>query len=376
MQAIKQIYAKRHILPYLIIGILPATAYFPWIGGEYDRTSKAIVCMFIVLCSVLPLVIQRLGIMFGLLLGYSWALFFTYGMEKWGIYDVLCISAAVGCTYLWAGLKEDKKELLIKITIYTGAFQAVYGMIQACNFDPVFKIWDIYQMGRPHGLMGHPTVLGPYLVACACMAWFKGYQKSFAAMMVAILWTQSLMTYASLGVFLSVVLLLNLYNAAIVLMVPIVVAFGWLGFALFHGTDFLSMSGRLQVWEHTLEVMSHGTLWNIFGYGPGSWMALSPSFVENITRVWGQTHNDPIQNGFEYGYFGILMMACALFMIVKITVSPKWRLNAMWLAVFWSLFTNSCGNFVLRLIPTGLFFLIAFYELTEGQNVKVAEYEN
>lgn len=302
------------------------------------------------------------------------SLFLSWTVLRWclenypssGVIYIICVPVAVYLGHTFARLGHTKFENML---ILVGCFEAAWGLFQAFGHPLLYKIMDANMQGVALGNMGHATMLGPFLAACLAPALWRGRYAASALMILAILYTKSSMSLASLVAVLGVFFwykhgFFRAINVGFVL-----IAAGIGVFLLYPNLEIWSFTGRPPIWEHAIKGIAHRP---VFGGGPGYWAA---DWVKRVNPNMGalsgtvsalipdHVHNEYLEFIVEYGLFGAIFMVAAMVQFI-IRFKPSWP-NAVCAAIM----VNALANFPLHIMPLGIIF-VACWLLTSKEGDK------
>jgi hypothetical protein len=264
---------------------------------------------------------------------------------------MLLLPAVLAIGVYFSGYDRSKFGMWLS---YLGLIQAVIAIFQVCGVHLLFTPREAWAQNLATGLMGHNTVLGPFLVCCFAPAlWQRRYLTASVLFLAAAL-SDSSMTYASLGF----VLWAYYWHRS----GPKMAAYSaYLGFtalcliyALFPSLGVFGLSGRAHIWAQA--VTAWKSAW-LFGHGAGSWeYVLSPKLVGLVggTMRWPQIHNEYLECLVAFGValFVPLMLAIGQF---SKRFKPTWHH-----AICGALLINAAGNFTFQIPTLALIFIVSW----------------
>lgn len=360
--------------------------FFAWSWGQdwlkvedWTRTGKMLFAL------------AGAGLMAGVYVGrrFHWTvgIFFGFVILRWvslrmapvSMVEVTMITASVfAAIFVY---QEDDKNLLGNCLVIDGFLQASLGLIEVAGFFPFLEISPELRsiVWPPIAAHGHPTILGPYLVAT--LAFIPGAFQflerwhpvrdvarviAFAVIITCILLTQSTMTMAALLVVVMLAIGFYFGTRAMALSCAGLAVLGGCIIKLYPAVA--ATSGRLPHWAFAWKNLTP------LGYGPGTWMPiymqkyvgdwrayqeaqkLGAAAVKPDQQFFGQLHNDWLQGVFEFGWIGMAPLFLALIVVSTITLKAillRRRELFPYAALFFTLAVNASGNFILHTMPAG-----------------------
>ncbi len=263
------------------------------------------------------------------------------------------------------------------LTIAAATIHCLVGVLNLFGVYPLLPLTQKIDHNMTIGLLGQHTILGPFLVygaALACLRaidskWdaLSGYtaRVSYGCLSVFMVYmtilTRSSMSYGALAV--AAVALLLFYRGAVAALALMACSVAVL-FLANRITDYtFHLSGRMEPWKDAI------SLWRLrpwFGFGIGGWEPVSLMIAETrkYPAPWTYLHSDPLQGLFELGRVGMgivgIVLAVLLLRIFK-AYSQRERQALTWVCALAVFGTDSCGNFVLHLVPHGPIFALAVF---------------
>lgn len=351
----------------LLVAAVMVATFFAWSWGQdwvhegdWTRSGKILFGL------------AGIGIMAGIAVAryFHWTVgaFLSFVILRWvllrmtavSLTEVVMISACIVAA-LFVHARDDK-NLLGNCLAVDGFLQASLGLLEVAGFFPFLEIKNDV-VWPPIAAHGHPTILGPYLVAT--LAFIPGaftvvknatvrlgLQVGAAAVILAcVLTTQSTMTAVSLAVLATLAAGFYLGARGLTFTVSGLVIVGVAIIALVPGAA--SATGRLAHWRWAWD---HLTL---EGYGPGTWMPvyLQKYMADGSTGpFFGQLHNDWLQGLFEFGWIGMVPVIWGTIVLTTITLKAmlfRRRELFPFAALFFTLAVNAFGNFIIHTMPCG-----------------------
>lgn len=238
------------------------------------------------------------------------------------------------------------KDLFALVLMVSGVIQGSLAVWQALGME-----W--YAVG----LMGHETLLGPFLVAAIAPALWGKHWKSAAVMAAAILCTKSSMSYASFAALLSV-FLWHRFSLQVAVTIVGVTLFGLgTGYLMHADSEWYSPTGRQFMWGFGWDAFKKAPL---FGSGIGSWVGVHlPNYAAQIltefrTHVPFQLHNDYLDFAVEYGVLPGIPLLAGIVQWLRF-FKPTW-MHAVCLAFL----VNAGANFLLCISSLALIFVVCW----------------
>jgi hypothetical protein len=301
------------------------------------------------------------------------AAFYAYVMIQWVLLRFTAVSLIEITMFnfvLFGALyasREDKWEIIPRYLLIDATLQSILGTCEVFGFEPVLmKAADA--MWAPWALMGHPTVLGPYLV---CAFPFVLLAKRFSNTRLE----------TCLRVFSLFIIIFNIFAAGgativlpFVLMCVMISMFystermrmlyAWLllgglgvGIAQYMDPVFLNLNGRYLWWKYALQSLT------LQGHGAGVWHHMAQKLKDlqyAPLPVFNKLHNDFLQGVWEHGIGTsfIVVMYGYLAKIIYEIYKRKDEDALPWALIFCALSLCAVGNFPLRVFPMG--FLAAY----------------
>lgn len=366
--------AKRILKAWSVDLILVAT-FFAWAWawdwvriGDWQRSGKVLAGVAGISLMAAVYTCKRFHWTVGAFLGFVLLRWVSLRMPTTSLAEVTLIA---GCIFAAVFIfQEDRKNLLGNCLAIDGFLQGALGLLEVMGVFPFFEIRQS-AVWPPMAALGHPTILGPYLVCCLAFVptafhfldrWptaRDSAQVAAAAMILAcIMWTQSTMTMVSLAV-------LAVIGAGFYFGTRAMFALG-AGLAVLGGCIIKlypsagSTTGRWPEWAWAWDQLT------LLGYGPGTWfhVALQRFKEEGASGrpVFVQLHNDWLQGVFEFGWIGMLPLFIGLIVVSTITLRAvllRRRELFPYAATFFSLAANALGNFPIHTMPMGALLAIS-----------------
>jgi hypothetical protein len=320
--------------------------------------------------------------------------------------QILPLSAALGSCLLFAHFKKHDVERFLEFLEWAGVLTAAYAMlIQWKGIDPILRYVPGADFARVSVFFGQHTLYGPFCVAAAASALFRGRYGRALLISTPLPLIDSSFTYLSAGVALATFLIFRFGRRAILglsLMAALgVIALGY----VYLGSDFvkreaLNDNGRFALWKITWQVSR--PRW-IVGHGFSSYQTQFPVFQSKEVRelnglsddglspktlrilasadelrrrsgFFTHPHNELLLVFYEFGLVGLFIALCLIFSFYFFWVDApdtpeNWALGA----IFFSFMANSAGSFPLHLIPQALIPLWAFVLVTTCRDRGILE---
>ena len=181
---------------------------------------------------------------------------------------------------------------------------------------------------RLHGVLNHANSLGPLMVALLILEWSQPRRRPVVLAFggLALIWSQSKTSWATLALIAGVPLLRHLYRrshrshrslfpfvaVAAVIAYTIYLASGLLAGPEVerNGNSLETFTGRTTIWQVTLEVWQEDRL---LGYGPTLWDdEMVWRYRHRIAFVPGHAHNQLLQTLGQSGVVGAAALICYL----------------------------------------------------------------
>ena len=252
------------------------------------------------------------------------------------------------------------KEKVGKYLVYVGLFGAVIGIMQHFEIHAFFIPKEKWAKHLATGLMGHNTVLGPFLVACLAPAlWQKRYITA-AILFLACLFTKSSMTYAALG---AVCFMFGwkMYGFKPVFKVATALTLlAICGYFSEYFPELFSLSGRQAIWPHAIGLFLDNPVW---GGGSGAWLNYSQTKLGLVGGLWWpQIHSDWLEVLVAYGLVGTLPLLFAIGQFIY-KLKPDWPH-----AVCVALLVNAMANFPFQIASIALIFTVSWMYVNQGES--------
>lgn len=386
-------------------GFLALPFVFSVSGAEQMREPKA---HFLAVLGGLFLslaVARRVSFSLGCAAGVVYL--FSLTAMRFPIEELLTFSAALGSCLLVAQATENDVNIGLELLEAAGVATAAYAMLlQFKGGDPIQTMVAGNDFRRVSVFFGQHTLYGPFCVAAAAPALFRG--RFFKALLIAmpIPFIDASFTYLAAGVVVAIYLIRLFDTKAILGLVLMgVVAGGVVGSYYRDGSyvnhEELNDNGRFALWKCVWRIArvhpyaGHGGLGSfamqfpIFqsaelrkkmglnenSFSPEAKIVLKEAeALRNRSGWFLSAHNEFLQAFYEFGILGLffaLLLPCVfVFYWVLCPDTPEsWALAA----IFFSFMANSLGNFPLHLIPQALLPLWSFVAVTslaKGGNLK------
>lgn len=330
-------------------------------------------------------------------LGAAWVYLSCFRAPFFPIEALLALSAALGSCLLVAEATENDVKGGLEILQITGLLCAGYAMLfQLAAADPLLRLIPGADYRRVSVFFGQHTLYGPFCVACAAPALFRG--RLFRAILIAspLPFINASFTWASAGVVVALYLVFRYGRRAVLgLSLLAVTGAGALGYT-YRFTDHtrheaLNDNGRFPLWSLTWTIARvHPWL----GRGLGSFQEQFPIFqspelrkaggvedeklserARDVVRraeelrhrsgVFVHPHNEFLLVAYEFGRIGLALTALIILVFfASFWISKKTPEHWALCAIFLSALANALGNFNFHLIPQALPPLWAFVAMT------------
>ncbi len=320
--------------------------------------------------------------------------------------QILTLTAALGSCLLIAEAKKHDIKIGLEVLEAAGVLCAAYAMLkQFSGLDQILHMTPGNDFRRVSVFFGQHTLYGPFCVAAAAPALFRG--RFFKTMLIAlpIPLIDSSFTYLAAGAVVAVYLVFRHGKPALIALSLAAIA----GSAIIAPKllseqrikiEALNDNGRFALWQLTFRIAKVNPF---FGKGFGSFSEqfpvfqspemqnqlgvkrelLSPAAVEILNKAkelfdrsgfFLSPHNEFLDVFYEFGGFGLLIVVALLcafgwaFCVAEKTVEA-WAI----LAIFLSFLADSCGNFPFHLIPQALIPLWSFVAMTTLRKQRILE---
>lgn len=226
------------------------------------------------------------------------------------------------------------------------------------------------EVDLPLGLLGQPTVLGPFLAYAGALAYSRVYGGGGwrDALVSCVLFGMAAATKSSmsLGVVAAAVVIIHLFYfgwPAAIATVP-----GYAGVILVmnhYDSNVLWHSGRLDIWRDGLSFVE---LRPWFGFGLGSWQQLGEVVrgARGGAYTWTYLHSEALQILVELGAVGAALagvVVAAVMARCHFVYIFRAREMLTWVLGFVVFGLDSLANFALHLVPHGPIFALCVYQL-------------
>lgn len=353
--------------------------------GEYQRVGR--IKFFLLACAgVAALKFGKLWHWsIGLLYFYLIATFLHLNFPLGGVFSVFIITGTLFIVpEIWDRLSLEAFEDTV---LWAALIHCVVGAMNMQGIYPFIPITQPPQVNLPIGLLGQPTLLGPFLVFAFAIAmgralnataprlwpemafsWSRNPTRMdylFMALpfLIFALLTKSSMTAGSLA---AVLVLLALFHGG--LLASLTVTGGLLAAGLLacrYDPNFAWHSGRTEPWRDAWQ-LSKLSPW--IGHGIGSWESVGRGIaaVRKEGHPWTYVHSEPIQWLFEMGRIG-----CALLLVPIVLACGRIRrlyisrdLSKLTYVTGFAVFgVNALANFDLHITPHGQIFALCLFGL-------------
>lgn len=365
-------------------------------SGEFLRTGRVKVFLIGIMAMAAIKFGKEWGWAIGLFYLYAAVIFIQMGMPESGVLDMALIT---GTLFLVPGLtRHVSLRIFENIILATAVVHSVLGIFDVMGMHLVFPITSPYYHGEPIGLLGQQTLLAPYLVFALAIAlqrfiWSTNKVETVAYLNLCILFLAvTLLTGSSMGLLslAAVAGVFTLFYAGVGAFIGLVGLAGAGGLVASHFIPELrNDNGRMNAWKDALALIkSHPWI----GYGAGSWSVFAERIAHlrydaaedackctlEFSRPWTQLHNEPLQGLFEYGRVGMGLIAAALVgvgaKVREIFLSNNNEL-VPYVAGAALFAANGLGNFILHIVPMGIFFAFCLFVILSFEELRCSSEE-
>lgn len=345
------------------------------------------------------LLAMAVGRRISMLLGCAVAVVFLFALKTpiFPSSELFTFAAALGSCLIVAKAEKNDIKIGFELLELAGILCAAYAMLlQWPGHDPIMITVHGGDFRRVPAFFGQHTLYGPFCVACAAPALFRG--RFLKALLIAspIPLIDASFTYLAAGVVIGIYLIFRHGRVAFLTLSLL----GAAGAAFTLPVLFserrveiepLNDNGRFALW---------GIVWQIakvhpfVGYGFSAFPqqfqffqskelreangvkdeSLSPHAREIVARaaelkrrsgIFASAHNEFLQVFYEFGLVGLALIAGLLLVFwFSFLYSPRALEDWILLAVFVSFLANALGNFPFHLIPQALIPLWCFVAMT------------
>lgn len=344
--------------------------------GQYQRVGRV---KFFLLATAAIIAIRvgkawhwTLGLFFLYVMGSN----LHYGIPVYSSIDMMLFTATLlVIPEVWNRISRYVIEHTI---LAASVIHCVVGILNLFWIFPLHRPTEHFAKNDAIGLLGQPTVLGPFLCLAFAIALSRALRGGkgravyigIAILNVAlVIATGSAMSLASLAVVVLVFLLF--YGGIRTLYALIVVVVALIALAYHSNDSLVGFSGRIAPWQFAIEKWQ-ARPW--FGYGLGSWSQLAMELmqIQRETRPWVQLHQEFLQGLIEFGIIGMSLIVGLMAALISRSIGiirAQDKDTLPYLAGVALFAVNSLASFPVHLTPLGqLFALCVFGVLRNGGN--------